>query len=386
MSNQWTSKQKDDLVRLLCETVETVTANPPGGEEKLAKRLAGYLSGMGCEAWVEKFAPGRANLISVLNGREHGPALMLNGHLDTVPFGEEEAWKTPPVQAVIRDGILYGRGASDMKSGLCAALYAFGTLASQGFIPQNDILFVATGDEESMGLGAQAVVDSGLLEQAGKIVIGEPTGNRIAVASKGTLWLKITTKGKTSHGAYPLEGINAIGAALTFYGRVKALIQTGLHPYLSEPTCTLTMLSGGVKTNMVPDTCEMALDIRTVPPISHPALLKQIAKAACETEQLYSGAQISFSVLNDRAAVEILPEHELVRDLQTSVEAVCGGPAELSGTGFFSDASIFLKNRSIPVILFGPGESAEAHKPNESVRLESYFDSAACYQNFLLRQ
>ncbi|WP_312642109.1 M20 family metallopeptidase [Hydrogenoanaerobacterium sp.] len=381
-----TQAQKDEAVKLLSDTIGIVTVNPEGEERLLAEFIASYLKATGCAVELQNFAPRRANIIATLKGRSNGKALLLNGHLDTVPFGNTDVWDTPPHLATIRGDTLYGRGASDMKSGLCAALCAFRRLALEGFVPENDIIFAGTGDEETLGLGAQAAVESGLLNHVGRIIIGEPTGNQISVASKGTLWLEFSIHGKTSHGAYPWEGINAVELAYKLFEELKNCIGTAKHPYLSAPTCTLTKIQGGVKVNMVPDRCDMALDIRTVPAILHSELLLRLDALIAQFEQQYSGAKIEYRVLTNRMAAEISPNDALVRELSQTVQAVCGAKPQLTGTGFFSDASIFLREYALPVVLFGPGESSEAHKPNESVSLKSYLTAAQCYYHFLQRQ
>lgn len=378
--------QKDQALKLLSDVIGIVTVNPDGDEKLLADFIASYLEGTGCSVEVVDFANGRANVIAKLKGRERGKALMLNGHLDTVPFGNLEGWETPPYKATVKNGILYGRGSSDMKSGLCAALYAFRQLVLEGFEPKNDIIFLGTGDEESMGLGAQAALKSGLLEEVGQVIIGEPTGNSISVASKGTLWLEFTIGGKTSHGAYPWEGVNAAEIAYELLAELKKLIVGDRHKYLSNPTCTLTKIQGGVKANMVPDMCTMTLDIRTVPSIKHNEFLKSVDNLIGNYKKSNSKANIKYNILTDRMAVEIEPEHPLVQMLFKTIKNVCGSEPKLTGTGFFSDASIFSREYNIPTVLFGPGESSEAHKPNEKLYLSQYFESIECYYDFLKKQ
>lgn len=378
--------QKDEALKLLCDAIGIVTVNPNGEEKLLADFIASYLQGTGCTVTVQEFAPNRANIIATIKGRTNQKALLINGHLDTVPFGNTDGWNTAPDKAVIRGDTLYGRGASDMKSGLCAALHAFCMLAAEGFVPEHDIIFAGTADEETDGVGAQAIVNSGLLNNVGHIIIGEPTGNQISVASKGTLWCEFSICGKTSHGAYPWEGINAAEVAYELFTEIKKSIGEASHPYLSAPTCTLTKIQGGVKVNMVPDACNMTLDIRTVPSVCHNELLAQVNRLIAGLQQQFGGLKIEYQVLTNRMAVEISPHNSLVEELSNTVQEVCGVKPQLTGTGFFSDASIFLKDYDLPTVLFGPGESSEAHKPNECVSIKNYFDAIECYYHFMKQQ
>jgi succinyl-diaminopimelate desuccinylase len=386
MSTLTSHIQRDQALKLLSDVIGIITVNPEGEEKVLANFIASYLEDTGCFIEIEEFAEGRSNIIAKLKGRESGNALMLNGHLDTVPFGNLEGWETPPDKATVKNGILYGRGSSDMKSGLCAALYSFRQLVLEGFMPKNDIIFLGTGDEESLGLGAQAALERGLLEDVGRIIIGEPTDNGISVASKGTLWLEFTVSGKTSHGAYPWEGVNAAEIAYELFDQIRSLIGSDAHKYLSNPTCTLTKIQGGVKANMVPDMCTMTIDIRTVPGIIHDQFLKKVDELTIRIEKLHHGSKIEYNILTNRMAVELQAVHPLVQELSEAVQNVSGSKPKLTGTGFFSDASIFLKEYNIPTVLFGPGESSEAHKPNEKLSLEKYFESVECYYDFLKKQ
>lgn len=375
-----------EALKLFCDAIGITTVNPDGDEKILADFILSYLEGTGCSVEIEEFSDGRANVIARIKGHESGKALLINGHLDTVPFGNLEGWETPPEKATVKNGFLYGRGASDMKSGLCGALYAFHQLALEGFVPNNDIIFLGTGDEESLGLGACEVLKSGLLNDVSRIIIGEPTNNEISVASKGTLWLEFTVCGKTCHGAYPWEGVNAAEISYELFTKISKLIGKDTHKFLTPPTCTLTKIQGGVKVNMVPDMCTMLLDIRSVPSIKHEELLERIDKLIDNMEKHNPDLRIEYNVLTNRMPVEIDQENFLVEELSQSIQNICGSKPKLTGTGFFSDASIFLREYNIPTVLFGPGESSEAHKPNEKISLNKYFESIECYYDFFKKQ
>ena len=200
------------------------------------------------------------------------------------------------------------------------------------------------------------------------------------------MWLEFTVNGKTCHGAYPWEGVNAIEIAYELFGEIKKLIGRDTHKYLSKPTCTLTKIQGGVKANMVPDMCVITLDIRTVPSINHNEFLKMVDNLIGDFKKLYSNLKIEYNILTNRMAVEIEQEHPFVQMLSESIQNVSRNKPKLTGTGFFSDASIFLREYNIPTILFGPGESSEAHKPNEKLSIAKYFESVECYYDFLKKQ
>ncbi len=270
-----------------------------------------------------------------------------------------------------------------MKSGLCAALFAFCEFANSGITPKSDIYFIGTGDEETNGNGAAAIVESKILDNVGSIVIGEPTANKISVASKGALWLEVKISGKTSHGEYPEQGVNAAEISSELTARLKELINGHSHPYLTDSTCTLTGITAGVKANVVPDSCTVIYDIRTVPSMSHDDLFCKIDLIISDLKSLYPGCDFSYNPLTNRPSVGIDSANELVSNFSEAVKSVTGKDAELAGTSFFSDATIFAGSYDIPTILFGPGDSGEAHKPNESVKISEYIKSIDIYSAYL---
>lgn len=365
---------------LLCDILNIDTQNPPGNERVLAEWIARYLGDTPCAVTVQPISERRANIIARIPGKTREGALMLNGHLDTVPHGA--GWNTPPGTARIREGWVYARGASDMKSGLAAALYAFREFARSGGTPRTDIVFAGTADEESGGLGASALMESGEADGVSAIVIGEPTENRPGLAAKGALWLRATVAGRASHSAYPERGVNAIEGAVRFSEAVRGLLG-GSHPLLTSPTAAITGLTGGIKQNMVPDRAELLMDVRTVPGMDHAALIDAFRAAARELSA--QGFAVGFEVINDRPAVTVREDAPVVKMLAACCRAEFGCDREPVGTAFFSDASVFLKYGAFDVALFGPGEREQAHTPNERVSLAAYRDSVRVYRALIER-
>lgn len=373
---------KEEALGLLKNALEIVTVTNQNNEKELAEYIAGFLKDT-IKAEIQELSPGRANVIGEIRGEDENNAILLNGHLDTVPFGDLENWQTPPHKATEKDGYIYARGASDMKSGLCAYLYAFCTLAKEGYKPKNSIIFTGTADEEINGLGAYGIVQKGLLDRVSKIIIGEPTGNGISVAAKGTLWIEFHIDGKTCHSSYPHNGVNACEKAYELYQRIKALTGDETHYLLGKTTCTMTKMNGGVANNMVPDKCSFSVDIRTIPGVSHKALLgaidREISAMANTNKELF----IEKNIITNRISVEIEEKSSFVKEFSRSAEKVKGEKPRITSTNFFSDASIFCMDYSPSVLLFGPGESGEAHKPNEYVEIKKYFEAIEIMYEFL---
>ena len=370
------------MIRLLCDLINHDTQNPPGNERILAQFIRSYLRDAPCSVEIQDVCDGRANVLARIPGRTHTKALLLNGHLDTVPHGG--GWSSPAGAATQRDGKIYGRGASDMKSGLAALLYAFRDFARSGKTPGRDVLFAGTCDEESGGLGARALAESGALNGVSSIVIGEPTGLGMGLAAKGCLWLRLQVRGRTSHGAYPQRGINAIEGAFAFARALQADIAGGPgHPLLGQTTATLTCIQGGVKANVVPDSAEAMLDIRTAPGTDHAALLARGRALAQSLSEATPGLEIGLFVDNDRSPVETASSAPLAEAFSRCAQPILGhAPAQI-GTAFFSDASVFARYGAFDVVLFGPGESDAAHTPNECVRIDACERAARVYRALL---
>ncbi len=376
-------QQKEEALQLLKEIIDHSTINPPGEEKALAEFVAAYLKDTVDTVFVTDLDENRSNVVAIIKGEKNKKKLILNGHLDTVPYGNAEAWNYFPHKATVDGQRIYGRGASDMKSGLAAALYAFKQFSCCNRRPGGDIIFIGTADEESSGKGAYEILESGILDNVGAIIIGEPTNNTIALASKGAIWIEFEIFGKTAHGAYPWEGINAIEIGYRMVDSIKDFYSGYSHKYLTDPTCTITGICGGVRNNMVPDYCKIMVDIRTLPIIDHNSIIKHIDDKIKEMEENNYGLRINRNILNNRCGVETDEQDATVQLLANIVKDVTGSAPCFSGTGFFSDASIFILKKHIPTILFGPGSDSNAHKPNEFVDINNFYTSLQCYKKLI---
>lgn len=386
------SMNEDEAMQLLQTFIETDTQNPPGQEHQLAEKIQAFLKNRtkpDDDSLMLKFVPcretGRDSLLARLKGRGERPPIILCGHMDTVPIGDASAWQHDPMLFTLADGRVYGRGTSDMKSGLAAIVYAFGEAVRQGKIPAGDIYLAATADEESSGLGAAALVPY-LPLMDGTVYIAEPTHNDLGICAKGTLWLKINCHGRTAHGAYPERGINAIVAAYRVQERLKAICQQYHHELLGKTTCTMTGIHGGVKTNMVADTCTLTLDVRTTPDVSNAEICTALDDILENMMKETVGLKLSYEVLNNRPAVQIASDSPEVKAFAAIIKGQTGRIPLNKGIKFFSDASIFVQSApQVRCVQFGPGCENNAHIVDEYVELAYYFQSILCY-NELLKQ
>lgn len=354
------------------QLVRTDTVNPPGGEEALAKRLAARLAAKGIPVEVLPFAPGRANLLARLPGRDtSAPALTLSGHFYTVAAGNQR-WTREVLSGDIVGDRLHGRGASDMKGGVAAMVVAFENAAAS-YSGRGDILLALTGAEESGCQGAQALLPE--LNRIGAVVVGEPTAGRVAVGHKGVLWLTLSTSGQTAHASAPEQGVNAIDRMTRLLSDfAQREISASSEGSLGRPTLTVTTVSGGVARNVVPDSCTAQLDIRLTDAFTRDDAL-EVVRAIADTS---AGTDVVIDL--DLPSV-LTPVHgswvgELLHDLGL------GATGKMT-MNYFTDASVFGPALGVPVILYGPGEPSQAHQPNEWCSVSRIEESVEVYAKMI---
>lgn len=370
-SNMYIERGKKSIA-LLKEILAIPSVNGADNEGAVAEFIANYLKEKHIDAFVQQIDETHANIIAKLEGKS-SETVVWNGHLDTVPYGSTEEWNTDPSIPVEKNGRIYARGASDMKSGLAAMVYLLGEIGESGEKPEQTILFLGTCDEEKSGLGAEKILEEIDLSSGSLLLIGEPTGCKLGVAQKGCIWAQLNISGKTSHGAYPEEGYNAVEYGMKIVCRIKKWVTEYEHRVLGTATAQVTMIQGSIAPNMTPDFAEILLDIRTVPGISAEDVEKKIKKI-CREEVEETNGEVKFEVRikNARRAIEIAEEERWLKEFKAYLKQN-GAETEEIGINYFTDASILTKKESeIPVLLFGPGEPRLAHKPNEFVELEKY--------------
>lgn len=371
--------------KVLFDVLSIKSVNHCDDEGKVAEYLEKYFSEAGIEAKVQRIDDTHANLVAFIPGRTHERHMVWNGHIDTVPYGERKEWNSDPALPVEIDGKVYARGASDMKSGLAAMAYSLANIVKSGKRPAYDITFIATCDEEKNGLGARELVKAGLLPKVKEVLIGEPTGLNIGIAQKGCLWLEFEVQGKTSHGAYPEQGINAVDYAVKIADRMKTYVTSSTHEILGRATAQITEISGGIAPNMTPDRCKILMDMRLVPGQRKEDVLSYLDEVANEFAAETDGLLcVTGVVKNERIAVSTEAEDAFTIELKNCIEQQGIIPKNI-GINYFTDGSILLlQDPEMKVLLFGAGEADLCHKANEYVCLEKYYKSIEILTNFAL--
>jgi succinyl-diaminopimelate desuccinylase len=369
-----------EIIDLLAALVRAESVNPPGSELSVATILSDWLRARGVMVDVHQLSNTRANLLARVPGHSHKPALAFCGHMDTVPVGSA-AWTHPPFGAEIVDRYLYGRGASDMKGGLAAMAAALVALARRATPIACDVLFFATAGEEVDNCGASEFAEKGLFDQVGGLVVGEPTSMEIAVAHKGALWVRASIPGHSAHGSMPQLGSNAILHAYDFLHSLLAYrFNVQAHPLLGLPTVSPNIIQGGSGANLVPDQCQVTLDIRSVPGLPHQSILRDLQTILDDKlpQEIAKGSRIE--VLLDRAPVGTEFDAAIV---QTAIEVrrnLCMEEATVRGMSYYTDASIIAPSIKLPTIIWGPGNTDQAHKTDEYVDIQQVLLASQLYE------
>ena len=376
---------RDLVIELTRELVRIPSVNPPGDEQPAAEFLAERMRELGLQAEVQELEPDRANAIGRLPGRGEGH-LVLTGHVDVVPPGEQ-AWHHPPFAAEMADGRIYGRGSADMKGGVAAMVGAAAALARAGFHPKADLILALTAGEEAGMLGAGAMVEQRALEGSRYLVVGEPTDLDVFIGEKGVLWVEVQALGRTAHGSMPQLGINAVSYLARLIPRLEEypfpFRESGL---LGLPTLSVNMMSGGNKTNVVPDLARIVIDMRTVPGQEHEAILDSIREMAGETARdFHPDLRVEVAVENDKSPLETEAEEPLVAAMVESVAAVRGSKPSVGGVAYGTDAAVLGPAFDIPMVICGPGAPGMAHQPDEWVATDQLVEAAAIYADLARR-
>jgi len=365
------------LVAALCQALVRIpSVNPddnPGtdqtGEAHCAHWIAQWLKTEfpGVHVETPEVLPGRPNVVARFPSDTPGkPRLLFAPHTDTVsivgmtidPFGGE-----------IRDGKIYGRGASDTKGPMSSMLAALHSVREMLPRLSHEIWFAGLAGEEAGQHGAHALAAT---EHFDLVIAGEPTGLDAVFTHKGSMFISLTTRGIAVHAAQPEKGRNAIYAMMDILQLVQTelvpWLRTFTHPILGHSTISAGTVQGGSKTNVVPDFCHATLDLRTVPGQGESFEAELFAKLRSVCPDVEIEVRRSLPLLTDR-------EHPLLQKLGQLGAQPVGAP-------WFCDAAVFAQQGSAAIAM-GPGSIAQAHTCDEWIAVEDLEKGVEFFGRFL---
>lgn len=398
------AKRKESL-DFLTGLVSTDTSNEDmgayGRELNGQKIIIGKLEEMGAEldifepdyGRIKKYreaSPGhdykdRPNVVGVFRGAGGGRSLIINGHIDTVPCGSPEEWISHPLQPVVRDGRLYGRGTCDMKGGLAAAVMALEAVRDSGVKLKGDVILQSVVDEEGGGNGTLACCERGYTADAA--IIPEPTQLQLMPAHMGWLFYKIEFRGRALHCAYKWKGVNAIEKCMKLMQAMQELERTWAvekrHPYLPPPTISFGTIHGGTSGSVVPDKCTLDMSVHYLPckvdgewmgEKVEKEFLHVVENVANSDDWLRENPPV-VTLYQLGSGYDIGTGHPIIECVRRNAAKVKGGPPFLRGLESGADARLLTNYADTPTLIFGPGNIENAHSINEFIDLEQYYEA-----------
>lgn len=311
--------------------------------------------------------------MATIGGDARKPPLCFTGHIDVVPLGAAR-WSRDPFAGETDGDRLYGRGSTDMKSGIAAFVQAAIELAPD-LARGPGLVLVITAGEEIGCEGAKFLADHRLLDRAGAIVVAEPTGNYPYVGHKGLAWFEVETRGVTAHGSMPEMGENAIvkmADAIGDLGRFRFPVES--HPVMGQPTLNVGTIHGGLNTNSVPDRAAITVDTRTVPGIDHAHLCDSLQALLAPR-----GAQVRKIV--DTPSLYTEPTHEWVQQVFAICAPYADAPLAPKTITFSTDgADLKRAFNGAPAVILGPGEPRLAHQTDEWCSMKRIEESVEIFR------
>ena len=367
------------MKELLKKLIQAQTTSEMG-ELAAAEIISAEFARWGIKSDIDSWESNRANIIARVKSSGQRAALLFACHHDVVGPGDAP-WQYPPFGAVEADGKIYGRGSTDMKSGIAAAVTAICRIANSGIKLQGDIIFVAAAGEETDSAGAERFVGNcGWLPELAGVIIPEPTDFSIITAHRGMLWLEVTTKGKSAHGSTPQLGVNAITSMQHFLNELEKYdISAKSHELLGRCSMSVNTISGGKTLNVVPDKCSVGIDIRTIPGANHQDIVADIKGIFEKLKLEDSQFEAEVSIVRQVQSMETERNCDFVRDFCSSL-----GMDKTQAVGFTTDGPHFA-SLGAPVVIFGPGKPSLCHKPDEYIEISDVEKAVKDYQSIILK-
>lgn len=367
------------MKKLLSKLIRAQTTADKG-ELAAAEIISVELGRSGIDSSIDKWDRTRANITAHVKSSGHKGALLFACHLDVVPPGQA-SWKHPAFAAIESEGKIYGRGSMDMKGGIAAIVTAIGEIADSGTKLQGDIILFGAAGEETDSCGAKRFVrNRGELPEIAGVVLPEPTDFQIITSHRGILWLKIQTFGKAAHSSAPQLGVNAIASMKSVLNELDNFkIRFEPHELLGKCSMSVNTIAAGQAMNVVPDKCDIGIDIRTVPGQNHQDIIDDLQNIFAKLKQNNPQFEAEVSIIRQVGALETDNQCDFVRDFCSVT-----GINKTTAVGFTTDGPHFA-SLDLPVVVFGPGKPHLAHKPDEYIDICDVEKGVEYYKNIILK-
>lgn len=380
----WTERvNREDII----DVAKNLIAIPsPSGEEKaVMDYVVSYCEANGLSYQVVSRDPNRPNVIVSIGDPSAGPTLAMNGHLDTVPVSDPDAWRTGPFEPTLsEDGKrLFGRGASDMKSSVGVMLYLMNLLKDapiKGCLQAH----VVSDEETSAHYGSKFLIEemeAGRLQKPDYCLIGEKSDLRVRNAERGLLGVEIRFIGRASHtGTARATGINAIQKAAKAVLALEHDLDK-FHPAVGKPVISVNTIHAGIAHNVVPGECTITIDRRLIPgetPESAVAEMKEILDGIAAEDPDFK-YEMNVDPNGDAIPANLTDENSpLVRAIWDSAQLVTGTEPSYFVSWAGATDGRFYRLAGVDTVGFGPS-GEHAHGANECVFVDNLVTQAKVY-------
>lgn len=304
--------------------------------------------------------------------------------MDVVEPGDSSLWKYDPFSAHIEDSKLYGRGATDMKSGLVAMAIAMIELKESEVTLNGMIRLLATVGEEVGELGAEQLTQAGYADDLSGLIIGEPSNYNLAFTHMGSINYSVTSEGKEAHSSMPEQGINAINNLMEFMNLINQNMNQITQKYtdevLGKTIHNLTVITGGNQVNSIPGEATVQGNIRSIPAYGNDQLI-ELLQETVDQLNLKQDVNLRLTIDYNKIPVKADKDSRLIKIIQTIYSQKTGEEMPLIGASGTTDAAEFIKSKKqFDFVVFGPGEPSLPHKINEYVQIDNYLDMIEMYK------
>ncbi|HCJ4327596.1 TPA: ArgE/DapE family deacylase [Listeria innocua] len=374
--------ERERKIQILKDIVNIDSTN--GHEEQVANYLQKFFAEYGIESKKVQYDVDRASLVSEI-GSNDGKVLAFSGHMDVVDAGDVSKWKFPPFEATEHEGKIYGRGATDMKSGLAAMVIAMIELHEEKQKLNGKIKLLATVGEEVGELGAEQLTQKGYADDLDGLIIGEPSGHRIVYAHKGSINYTVKSTGENAHSSMPEFGVNAIDNLLLFYNEVEKFVKSidATNEILGDFIHNVTVIDGGNQVNSIPEKAQLQGNIRSIPEMDNETVKQVLVKII---NKLNKQENVNLELIFDYDKQPVFSDKnsDLVNVAKRVASDIVKEEIPLLGISGTTDAAEFTKaKKAFPVIIFGPGNETP-HQVNENVSVENYLEMVDVYKRIAI--
>lgn len=331
----------------------------------------------------------RYNVYATFEGKDRSKSLMFNGHIDTMPPGDEKEWMFPPHTPTVKDGKLYGLGAADMKAGLMASVLAVKLLQDAGIDLPCDVKITSVCDEEGGGNGSMQAAMQG--QRADGVVVCEPTDEGLVIAHMGFVFFKVEFEGKACHSGEKRLGVSAIEKAMKVIRALEELEHGWLlnykHPLLPSPSLNVGTIHGGTAGSTVAGKCYFETCIHYLPQSCYEKVYNEFTSVVNDIAKADSWMRDhmpKITMYQSGGAFEERVDAPLVKTMQEAYKEAVGEEIAVLGSPAGCDSRIWKRVTGAQVMQYGPGRQEQCHSVNEYVEIDLFYRAILVYAQLIL--